>query len=419
MNNTPAILGGAKAITCSHDGVCHWPCIDKNDEEAVLEILRNGNISTHPIIRSLENDYAHYVGRNYALSHNNGTSALLAAFFALRLEPGDEILVPSATFWASALPMCWLGLVPVFCESEQERLCIDPEDMKQKITPRTKAVVVVHLWGMPAKMSEINAIARKHNLLIVEDASHTHGASWRDMPCGKLGDISVFSLQGDKLAPSGEGGILLCDEYRFIEQAICLGDITRIIELDSSARRFAATSFGVKTRISPLSAALGRSQLSKLDDHNQLRNRNHEYLSSALEELGFDTYLPPPHIKRVYFEYIVRPRFEEFPREILIRALQAEGCKIVQPRYPLLHQQPFFTEGHWKQIIRLPEMTDIPDYSNYKLPITESKSANLLKLPIFPNKDNGLLDEYINAFRKVLNNKEAILSAHEATTISR
>lgn len=415
MGDSPAILGGTRAISCDHDEVCHWPIIDARDEEAVLGILRDGNVSTHPVIRALEADYAEFTGRRYALAHNNGTSALLAAFFALQLQPGDEILVPSATFWASALPMCWLGLVPVFCESESERLGIDPEDMERKITERTRAVVVVHLWGMPAKMSGINAIAGKHNLRVIEDASHVHGATWRDIPCGRLGDLSVFSLQGDKLAPSGEGGILLCDEETFYERAVCLGDITRIIELDSPARRFAATSFGIKTRISPLSAALGRCQLEKLDGHNRRRNRNQEYLSSALEQIGFDTFLPPSHIKRVYFEYIVRARFTDFPLQILIHALQAEGCRISAPRYPLLHQQPFFTEGHWKQIMRLEETADLPDYSRYTLPNTEAESGQLLKLPVFPNEDNGLLDEYINAFRKVLTHKEAIISAYEAT----
>lgn len=414
MNARPAILGGAPAVCSDHDEVCHWPVIDVRDEKAVLEILRDGNVSTHPVIRSLESDYAAFAGRRHALAHNNGTSALLAAFFSLQLQPGDEILVPSATFWASALPMCWLGLVPVFCESEPERLGIDPVDMERKITRRTRAVVVVHLWGMPARMSEINAVARKHNLRIIEDASHVHGASWRDTPCGRLGDISVFSLQGDKLAPSGEGGVLLCDDDTCYERAICMGDITRIIELDSPARRFAATSFGIKTRISPLSAALGRSQLGKLEEHNRQRNHNHEYLSAALEQMGFDTFLPPAHIKRVYFEYIIRARFTDFPLHILIAALQAEGCRIDQPRYPLLHQQPFFTEGHWRQIMRLAENEQLPDYSNYSLPDTESGSLYMLKLPVFPNRDNGLLDEYISAFRRVLAHKDAIIAAHES-----
>lgn len=408
MNKAAAILGGQPAVTHDHDTVCRWPHFDADDEQAVLKILHDGNVSTHPVIQELEQDYAERFQRRHAIAHCNGTAALHAAFFALDLEPGDEILVPSATFWASVVPMCWHGLVPIFCESEPERLGIDPEDIERKITSRTKAIVVVHLWGMPSKMSEIRDIAKRYNLKIIEDASHTHGASWNDIPCGALGDISVFSLQGDKLAPGGEGGIFLCNDDDYYERAICLGDITRIIELPSMARRFAATSFGIKTRIAPLSAALGRIQLAKLDKHNAKRNANHHRLSLALEELGFETFVAPPHIQRVYFEFIIRARNPEIDMTKLIEALQQEGCRVSQPRYPLLHQQPFFTEGHWNAIARPVTADRVPEYSQLSLPVTEAASASLVRLPVFPHEDNGIIDDYIEAFSKVAANMDAI-----------
>lgn len=408
MSREPAILGGPAAVTHDHAPVCRWPQFDTQDEQALLDVLRDGNVSTHPVIRALEQDYAARFQRRHAIAHCNGTAALHAAFFALDLQPGDEVLVPSATFWASVLPMCWYGLVPVFCESEPERLGIDPVDMERRITPRTRAVVVVHLWGMPSKMSEIRAVAARHGLKIIEDASHTHGASWRDIPCGALGDISVFSLQGDKLAPGGEGGILLCDDDGYRERALCLGDITRIIELPTAARRFAATSFGIKTRIAPLSAALGRAQLAKLDAHNAVRNANHQRLSQALEALGFETFLAPSHIRRVYFEYIIRPAASGLAMAPLIAALQAEGCRVSQPRYPLLHQQPFFTEGHWRAVTRIADSTPLPDYDRLTLPATEAAAQTLLRLPVFPNPDNGLIDDYIEAFTKVVEHREAL-----------
>lgn len=408
MNRKAAILGGPAAVTHEHEPVCRWPHFDARDEQAVLAVLRDGNVSTHPVIRDLEQAYAVRFRRRHAIAHCNGTAALHAAFFALNLQPGDEILVPSATFWASVLPMCWHGLVPVFCESEADRLGIDPVDMERRITPRTKAVVVVHLWGMPAKMGEIRAVAARHRLKIIEDASHTHGAFWRDTPCGALGDISVFSLQGDKLAPGGEGGVLLCDNDVLYERALCLGDITRIIELPGAARRFAATSFGIKTRIAPLSAALALGQLQKLDAHNAVRNANQQALSLPLEALGFETFLAPPHIRRVYFEFIVRPRLTGISITQLIDALQAEGCRVTQPRYPLLHQQPFFTEGHWRSVARLGKESHTHGDDQVSLPITESASHTLLRLPVFPHADNGIIGDYIEAFTKVCGNMEAI-----------
>lgn len=379
----------------------------------MLGIIRNGNISTHAVIREVEQKYAAVTGRRYALAHNNGTSALLAAFHGIGLKPGDEVLVPSATFWASVLPMLWIGAVPVFCESEPDRMGIDPADVEKKITRKSRAIVIVHLWGFPSKMTELFAIARKHNLKIVEDASHAHGAYWRGRPCGSLGDVSVFSLQGDKLAPAGEGGILLCDEYEYYEKAVCLGDITRIRELKTPAQRFAATSFGIKTRIAPLSAAIGINQLKRLPQHNAMRNRNLVRLSQKLEELGFDAFLPPGHIQRVYFEFLIRCR-QQHPRltmQKLIRALNEEGCRVGTPRYPLLHEQPFFKEGVYKEILRPPADAALPSYESVRLPVTEAANKTLLKLPSFPGQDNGIIDQYVRAFEKVIAYADEIAEA--------
>src|SRR5262245_30793900 len=258
----PAILGGPKSVTLDQTEALKWPLLTNEDEEAVLRVLRDGDLSLHPVTRELEADYRSYFGARYALAHCNGTAALLAAFFALDLQPGDEVLVPSATFWASVVPMLWVGAVPVFCESEFDRLGLDPADAETKITSRTRAIVVTHLWGMPAKMTALIALARKHSLRIVEDASHAQGAMWRGRPCGTLGDISVFSLQSSKLAPAGEGGMLLTNDEGLMERALCLGDIERIRELQTPAYRFAATSFGIKTRMAHLAAAVDRGQLA-------------------------------------------------------------------------------------------------------------------------------------------------------------
>lgn len=412
-NNVPAILGGNPAVTLDQVEANRWPVLTEEDEKAVLEILRDGDISTHPVIRELEKDYREFSGMPYALAHCNGTSALMAAFWAIDLKPGDEVLVPSATFWASVLPLIWLGAVPVFCESEPDRLGLDPEDMARKITSRTKAIVVVHLWGMPSKMTEITRLARKYELKIIEDASHAQGALWRGQACGTLGDISVFSLQGGKLAPAGEGGMLLCRNYAYWERAVCFGDITRIIELETPARRFAATSFGIKTRIAPVSAAIARNQLARLKGNNQKRNEHLQYLSAGLETLGIHTFLPPDHIERVYFEYLVRPDFEAIglPMKLLIDALKAEGCLAALPRYPLLHQQPFFTEAAFLDVMRPPNALR-PDYSSVSLPFTEKVNGEMLKLPSFPWASTALLDQYVLAFKKVIQNAKAIAKQH-------
>jgi perosamine synthetase len=225
MTSRPAILGGRAAITLDQREANRWPIITAEDEAAVLDVLRSGDLTSNPVTRALEQDYREYFGVRHALSHCNGTVALLAAFFAIGLRPGDEVIVPSATWWSSVLPMMWLGAVPVFAEGEHERGGLDPLDVRQRITSRTRAMVIVHLWGMPSRITELLAIAREFGLTVIEDASHAHGAIWRGRKCGTLGDVAVFSLQGHKLAPAGEGGMLLTDRDDVIERASLLGDV--------------------------------------------------------------------------------------------------------------------------------------------------------------------------------------------------
>ena len=413
VTTRPAVLGGPRAVTLDATEANRWPILTEEDEEAVCAVLRDGDISLHPVTRELENDYREYLGVPHALAHCNGTAALLAAFFALDLKPGDEVIVPSATFWASVVPMLWLGAVPVFCESEPRRLGLDPDDVERKITPRTRAIVLIHLWGMPCRMTRIRSIAEKHGLKIIEDASHALGASWRGRPCGTLGDISVISLQGDKLAPAGEGGMFLTADDACMERATCMGDIMRILEIEGPARRFAGTSFGMKTRMAPLCAAVARTQLRRLPERLERRTRNLVYLSERLEELGFDTYLAPPHVERVYFEYIIRYDAQRWgmPIELLVRALQAEGCSVDSPRYPLLHQQPLFTEGRFAELARLDGLDglELPQYRPDALPRTEAASAEFLRLPTFSSADTELLDQYAEAFEKTLSNADSIL----------
>lgn len=390
-------------IRIPQDEFLKWPVFTEAEEAAVLRILRDGNVSTHPVIQELEEDFRRFTGRNHALAHCNGTSALMAAFHALGLEPGDEVLVPTATFWASVLPMIWCGLVPVFCESEPETLGIDPEDAARRITPRTRAIVIVHLWGLPCKVREIRGLADAHGLQIIEDASHAHGAAVDGVPCGRFGDISVFSLQGDKLVPAGEGGVFLTDDGGFHNRALWLGDITRIIRMPVPDMRFAATSFGIKTRIAPMSAALGRAMLARLPETNAVRGRMHRMLLDAIEPLGFDGFNAPPGTERVWFEFILRHRDPDLDVKRLVEILQQLGCRAGLPRYPLLHQQPFFTEGHWRSIGRYPAELALPDIAASSFPFTEGLNGRLIRLPNFAHPGAGpLVAQYADAFRRAM-----------------
>lgn len=402
----PAILGGTPAVDLDQTQANAWPVLGEQEEQAVLDVLRSGRLSIHETVGALEQQYCRWLGTRHAVAHCNGTSAILAALHAFDLEPGDEVIVPSATYWASATPVLHCGCIPVFAETEEQCLGLDPEDVERRITDRTRAIVVVHLFGMPSRMDELTAVARRHGLRILEDASHAHGALYHGRPIGTLGDAAVFSMQTNKLCPAGEGGMLVTDDDDLREKVLRLGHYERLLDLDSPTRRFAATGFGLKLRMSPLNAAVAGVQLARLDERNRRRNQNIVTLSRRLEDLGIQTFLSPPDVQRVYFEFLVRydQTATGAPIEDVAAALRAEGADVRRPRYPLLHQQPLFTEGHWAAIARLrptPQQA-LPTYDPHALPRTEAGNGSLLKLPSFPQATPALLDQYALAFTKVL-----------------
>jgi perosamine synthetase len=262
---------------------------------------------------------------------------------------------------------------------------------------------------MPSRMNELLAIAKKHNIRILEDASHAHGATYHGKPVGTLADAAVFSMQANKLVPSAEGGVFLTNSDEMWEKVLRFGHYERLLALQSPNKRFAATGFGYKFRMSPLSAAVARVQLKHLKERNRQRNENCVYLSERLEAMGIQTFLSPPGVERVYFEFLVRVNEEKAgaPLRDLAKALQAEGALVGAPRYPLLHQQPMFTDPSqpWQKLARITAQSigrNLPIYDPGALPRTAAGNAALLKLPSFPRAERRLMDQYVQAFEKVL-----------------
>jgi dTDP-4-amino-4,6-dideoxygalactose transaminase len=303
--------------------------------------------------------------------------------------------------------------VPVFAESEPCQAGLDPLDVERRCTSRTRAIVIVHLWGVPSRMAELRALATRRGLRIIEDASHAHGAVWQGNPCGRLGDVSVFSLQSHKLAPAGEGGVLMTDEDSLYERAAQLGDVWRCLELPPPAHRFAGTTFGIKTRMAPLSAAVGLSQLGKLDRHNAIRQANCAPLEDALEGLGLVPFRPEPGSTRVWFELLLRvPPELPLSAAELSAALISEGCRVSPPRYPLVHQQPLFCEGRWNDIARLPE--PVRTYRADDLPATTRLASELIRFPMFTEPAEALAGQYVAATERVLAHAGAVRVALRA-----
>ncbi len=420
MEEKLAILGGSKAVTIKDENAFAWPQFGEEDYDAVKRVMSMPNYGFYEEAYLLERDIKEFLGINYALPHVNGTSAIHAALFALGIGPDDEVIVPSFTYWASVMPILSCNGTPVFAESDPNTLNIDPKDFERKITPATKALVVVHLCGFPCEMDEIMEIARKHNIKVVEDCAHCHDAEYRSKKIGTIGDIGCFSYQATKLMPGIEGGMMVTNNREYYERAVALGHYERLAGLPqvSEYRKYQYTCFGYKYRIHPFSAAILRSQLKKYTQLNRQREENLKFLDQALSRIkGLEVIKTPAHIKRNYYCYRVKYKSEELGGleiEKFIAALQAEGLEVGKERYVLMHQQPAFNEMNtnfpW---VRKGKLIAEP----LSMPVTEKLYGQLLSLPTFPQASKELVDQYIKGFKNVVNNAET-LKQIEPTTIA-
>ncbi len=406
-----AIDGGAPAVKIDPDAYAEatrWPRIEEEEIAAAVELMRKGELSISDETKTLEREFADYIGVSHALAHNNGTAAIHAGLFGLGVGPGDEVIVASYTYWASAMQIFWLGAKPVFCDIDPRNLGPDPDEIESLITDKTKAVIVVHMWGMPGSIDRIVDICHKRGVKVFEDASHAHGSSFKSRKIGAWGDAAGFSLQSSKTCPSGEGGILVSNDPAVIEKATLLGHYERVAGLESDYSRFNRTCYGFKYRMSPLSAAIARRQVARLDEMNGTRNANCERLSERIRPLGFQTFDSTKEVSRVYYEFVVRLEpslVKAVGVERLCECLNAEGAHVRPGRYPLLHEQPFFTERHmltddfpWEASHW--EDSEI-DFSR-SLPRSERLVEEVISIPTFPAGDFDMVDQYAVAFEKVI-----------------
>jgi perosamine synthetase len=273
MPNVAATTVAEKIVTQDPGDLFTWPIITDEDEAVVLRVLRSGKMSGIDVTQQFEAEIAAWHGTRFALGHNNGTAALHAAMWACGVQRGDEIIGPSVIYWASVLPAFNLGATVNFADIDPVSLCIDPNDIERRIGPRTKAIVAVHYFGHPCDMDPILAIARRHNIKVIEDVSHAHGSRYKGKLCGTLGDAAAMSLMSGKSLAAGEAGMLLTSDATIYERAIAFGHYERTggttrftkqsAQLSSAdLRPFAGVPMGgFKYRMHQLSAALGRVQL--------------------------------------------------------------------------------------------------------------------------------------------------------------
>ena len=418
-----AINGGEPEVKEHKQELFKWPIVTQEDEDAVLEVLRNGSMSGRDITCQLEMEFAHWQGTKYALGHNNGTAALHGAMFGCKVGVGDEIICPSVTYWASALPALSLGASVVFADILPETLDIDPEDIEHRITEHTKAIVVVHYGGMPADMDSIMDIAERHNVKVIEDASHAHGALYKGRKVGGIGHVGAFSCMSGKSLAWGEAGILVTDDREIHERAIAFGHYARhsdetltIPELKQFAR---LPLGGYKYRMNQTCAAMGRVQLKHYDKRVEEIQKALNYFWDQLEGVpGIRAHRPPKdsgstmggwyNARGLYH----KEELDGLPIAKFCEAVRAEGVRTCSPgcNFPL-HTHPLLRDcdvyGHGRPTINAHTTRDNRQPLG-SLPVSERILEIVFSVPWFKHYEPEAIKQYSDAFRKVCENADTI-----------
>ena len=414
-----AILGGPKTIKVKSPHF-RWPPIDKEIEKAVIKQLYK-SISIYDrsgIFKEFEDNFAKYHQRKYALLCSSGTAAIHSMFVAAGFKEGDEVICPTYTFFATVTPLLFTGAIPVLCDID-ENGNINPQEIEKKITPKTKGVIITHMWGIPCEMDEIIKICKKNNLILLEDCSHAHGAKYKDKFVGSFGDLSAWSLQGPKIVSGGEGGILTTNNKEFYYRALLLGHYNKRCKQEISQNnhlyKYAMTGMGLKYRSHPLAVAIAYKMFKNLEKYLKVKRFFANKMIKALkDEIGilfppafFDSKIIP-----AWYEFVFQYRAEEIenlPIERFFEALQAEGLSEVDrpsSTCPLnllpLFQNPIELFPIYQK-----------HYFCYKpgdFPKAEKFYQNTIKLPVWASKnDLKFINLYIAGIKKVIRNYRTLL----------
>jgi len=356
MSERLAIHGGAPTMPPGSQQA--WPRILPEDKAAVMAVLDRGIIggADAPEASALQREFADYVGARYCLATTSGTSALHLALLALNLAPGDEVITSAFSFSASALAILHALAIPIFADIDPRTFTLDPRQVEQLITPRTRAIMPVHIHGLPADLDEICAIAERHGLTVIEDACQAHGATYKGQRVGAIGAMGAFSLNYTKSLPGGEGGFFVTNDEALMRRADMFrifGERTDRLD-DELFRPYHSFVIGWNHRSQEMPAAFTRSQLRRLDGNNARAAANATMLTEGLRELpGVQPPYVPADRTHTFQKYRVRldpvkMGLDIEPRRLrdsMLRALRAEGVEAVLwhttplPAYPLFQQR--------------------------------------------------------------------------------
>ncbi len=293
------------------------PIIEDEEIQEVVEVLKSGFIAQGPKVAEFEEKFAQYVGTKYAVATSSGTTALHLALLAAGVGEGDEVITTPFSFAATGNSVLYTGARPVFVDIDSQTYNLDPAQIEAAITPQTKAILPVHLYGQPADMDPIMEIAAKHDLRVIEDAAQAHGAIYKGKMAGSLGDMACFSFYPTKNMTTSEGGIITTDNKE-------LADKCRILRAHGEKERYQHVVLGYNFRMTDIAAAIGLAQLKKLDKFNQKRIENAAYLSEHIKEIeGVKSPYVMEDVQHVFHQYTIR--IENGSRDEWIQFLNENG----------------------------------------------------------------------------------------------
>jgi perosamine synthetase len=413
----PAILGGPKSYTGLWPDWPRWK--SPNYDESILNILRSGVWSRSKVTSEFEDQWANMIGTKRCLSVVNGTNALITSLAQWNIGPGDEVIVTPYTFVATVQAILLNGALPVFADIDADTFQIDPTNIEKKITEKTKAILLVHILGIPADMERIMRIARKHNLIVIEDACQAHLAEVGGKKVGSIGHAGCFSFQTSKNMPIGEGGAIVSNDDEFMDRCYSYHNLGFPYGTQVGNISGGAVMVGTKIRFTEYQAAIGLNQMKTLRAETDKRWDNGMYLAKKIDaipgissvKLYMETTKAVFHLFPMIYD---KQKFKGMPRSLFLKALQAEGVPC-SAGYTPLHTQSFIKNAFESRLYQKLYSKSEIDYNDFlennQCPVND-KICNEKSIWLTQNMllgDKSSLDSIANAIEKISMNAEKII----------
>ncbi|NPV47809.1 MAG: DegT/DnrJ/EryC1/StrS family aminotransferase [Armatimonadetes bacterium] len=420
MPSTLALDGGQPVVPSGM--VQSWPPLTQADREAVLAVFDSGHLhgTSAPKALELQEKWAAYVGTKYALVTNSGTASIHMAVAAAGLGPGDEVITSAFTYWSTAAAVLHHNAVPVFVDIDPRTYTMDPALIEERITGYTRAILPVHIHGMVADMDPIREIARKHNLVVIEDACQAHGATYKGVKTGALGDIGCFSCNRSKNLSGGEGGLWTTDNEEYLAHAAKLREFGEVV-LPDRQREYNAYGLGWMYRPHEFVNAFILAQLERLDEYNAQRRQFANYLTKALAEIpGFEGPYTPDYADPCYFSYVVSFEPQQLGLDVtpetwkraVQKAAAAEGIGLGQWQTRPVPSQDVFRDrvGYGKGCPwTCPYGSGQVRYDEEYPRTLDFIAGHAYLSGVYPPNTMELMKLYVDGFQKLSENAERVL----------